>query len=222
MQKKPLVLIICGAVVIVAIVLLVIYLARGGSTDIDEIGANEKNEKKGNIELVLSAYPEDETEGSVEISIDATSSDGYEIVSITTPDGKTIGYAPDEKYTVDENGEYQFTITASDGQTLTKTIKIENISKISADNPYIPEGFRQVKGTKVDTGFVIEDNYNNQYVWVPVEDGSPERNAPSDKYIEDDDTASALNNSIAKYFGFYIAKYEASKDNENGMLGILL
>lgn len=219
MQKKPLVLIICGAVVIIAIVLLIVYLAKGGSTDIRDIAPNNESEEiNGNVELSLSAYPEEETEGTVEISINASCSDGYEIVSITTPDGKTTGYTADKKYTVEDNGEYSFTVTASNGKTATQSIKIANISKISADNPYIPEGFEHVEGTEVNTGFMIVDDYDNEYVWVPVESGSPVRNPPSEKYLEDDNSASALNNSIGKYYGFYIARFEATRDTQNGMI----
>ena len=41
MQKKPLVLIICGIVVALAIILLIIYLAKGGSTDIKDITSDD-------------------------------------------------------------------------------------------------------------------------------------------------------------------------------------
>lgn len=219
MQKKPLILIICGAIAILAVILLVVYLARGGSTDLKDITSKKEDETKVAVpEIILSSYPEEETEGSVEISIDAKiEGEENEIVSITTPDGKTTGYSSGKTFKVDDNGEYVFTVTASNGQSATKSITIDNISKISADNPYIPEGFEHVEGTEVDTGFVIEDKDGNQYVWVPVESGSPIREAPSDSYLEDDYTASGLTNSVAKYYGFYIAKYEASKGSVAGM-----
>lgn len=217
MQKK--LLIICGAIVALAIILLIVYLARGGSTSIKDItSSNKKVEEVDAPELVLTAYPEEETEGSVEISINATINGNNEIVSITTPDGKTSGYTPDKIYKVDENGEYTFTVTASNGKVATQIINIQNILKSSADNPYIPDGFKQVEGTEVATGFIIEDKGGNQYVWVPVESGAPERTAPSDKYLEDNYTASSLNNSVAKYYGFYIARYESSRDSVNGLV----
>ena len=53
MQKKPLILIICGAVAILAVVLLVIYLASGGSTDITDMASNNKQEQAETPELVL-------------------------------------------------------------------------------------------------------------------------------------------------------------------------
>ena len=217
MQKKPLVLIVCGAIVVFAIILLIIYLAKGGSTDIKDLTA-KKPENLDEPKIVLSAYPEEKTDGDVEISIDATIAAGNEISSITTPDGKTIGYSPDKKYTVKRNGDYTFTVRASNGKEATATIHIDNIVQISADNPYIPEGFKHVEGTEVETGFVIEDVGGNQYVWVPVESGTPVRTAPSDKYLEDNYTASALNNSVAKYYGFYIARYESSTETVNGIV----
>ena len=218
MQKKPLVLIICVAVVLLAIILLIVYLAKGGSTDIDAIAPNKKQENVDEPKLELSAYPLEETDGNVEISINATISAGNEIVSITTPDGKTTGYSPDKKFTVKENGDYAFTVKASNGKETTKTISIQNISRISADNPYIPEGFTHIEGTEVDTGFVIQDASGNEYVWVPVENGIPDRTPPSEKYLEDNYTASALTNSISKYYGFYIARYESSRETVNGIV----
>ena len=215
MQKKPLILIICVAVVVLAIILLVVYLAKGGSTDIKDITGSKKVQETDSPALELIAYPLEETEGSVEISAVASISGENDIVSITTPDGKTTGYVEDNKYSVSKNGEYTFTVRASNGKETTQTISVQNIITISAENPYIPEGFTHVDGTEVDTGFVIQDKSGNQYVWVPVETGTPIRTAPSDKYLEDNYTASALNNSVAKYYGFYIAKFEASKDTVN-------
>ena len=217
MQKKPIVLIICGALAVLAIVLLVVYLVSGGSTDIKNNKSDEGTDEAGIPQLTLEAYPEEETENNVEISVIATVGDGNEIVSVTTPDGRTTGYSSDKTYNVSKNGEYTFTVTASNGKTVTKTIKIENIIAISADNPYIPDGFKHIDETEVDTGFVIEDESGNQYVWVPVENGIAVREPLSDNYIEDDNTASAFTNSVAKYYGFYIARYEASKDTVNGM-----
>lgn len=219
MQKKQLILIGCGAVVILAIILLVIYLAGGGSTDIQAIKPGGQNvQEMSSPVMTLSAYPTEETEGTVEISILAEIDDGSEIVSITMPDGKTTGYSNGQKYTVKENGIYNFTVKAGNGKETTESIIIQNIITISADNPYIPSGFTHVDGTTVDTGFVIQDKSGNQYVWIPVESGIPLRNPPSEKYLEDDYTASALNNSVAKYYGFYIARYEASKDTVSGIV----
>jgi len=218
MQKKHMILIGCGAVVVFSIILLIVYLATGGSTDIKDVSGGKKVKETEKPTIALSSYPMEETEGDVTITIFAQMSDGSEIMSVTTPDGKTVGYTANTTYKVSENGIYEFTVKASNGEETTGTIDIQNIIKISADNPYIPDGFTHIEGTNVDTGFVIQDKDGNEYVWVPVETGKPIRNQPSDKYLEDDATASALTNSIAKYYGFYIARYEASKDNVNGIV----
>jgi len=42
-----------------------------------------------------------------------------------------------------------------------------NGEKASADNPVIPKGFKHLTGT-VDTGFVIQDEAGNEFVWIPV------------------------------------------------------
>lgn len=220
MKKGSVLITICIIVVIIALGLLAYYLYDEAKRKNGENTTGKTTGKISNASpiLELSSYPLDETDGDVEISIEAKMEDGSEIVSVTTPDGNTSGYTPDKTYTVDKNGEYSFTVRAANGKETTKSIDIQNITKISSDNPYIPEGFKHIEGTEVDTGFVIEDKNENQYVWVPVKSGMPERTATSDKFVEDNYTASALNNSIAKYYGFYIAKYEASKDTVNGIV----
>ncbi len=103
-----------------------------------------------------------------------------------------------------------------------KLMKIEtNID--NCKNPYIPEGFKYLEG-EWNTGFVIEDENKNQFVWVPCTNIENEENIPILKkesfknefiitYYEEDDfevfVKSCLENG-----GFYIARYEMS--NENG------
>ena len=217
MSKRPIVLIICIIIVFIAL-LLFIYLFRGGSINFTDINSKEDENISDFLEFTLDASPLEKTNGDVDINIIAKSSEENEIISITLPDGKTTGYKSDMIYSVNENGDYSFTIMANNGKTITKTITINNIISNSYDNPYIPEGFKHIDNTEVNTGFVIEDKNGNQYVWVPVKNGVTTRTAPSEKYFEDDYTSSALNNSIAKYYGFYIAKYEASRDNVNGII----
>lgn len=80
----------------------------------------------------------------------------------------------------------------------------------------MPEGFEHVEG-EVDDGYVIKDKYENQYVWVPVESGILERTTRTDRNYEDSSSsASGLVNSVAKNFGFYIARYESSAFQANG------
>lgn len=214
MQKKSLVLIICGVVVIIAIALLVVYMAKGGSTDRSIIRANTSSVQP---DAELSIDPTDTTDGTVTIYINAEIGGGNSIESIKLPNGQIVT-SEGAKYEVSKNGEYSFIIKGSNGSEVTKKITVDNITEISADSPYIPEGFTQVEDTTVETGFVIEDSKGNQFVWVPVESGSLIRNTnENDKYEEIDSTATGLYNSVAKYYGFYIARYEASKAEINGL-----
>ncbi len=87
--------------------------------------------------------------------------------------------------------------------------------------PYVPTGFTYKEGTW-DTGLVIEDNVNNEFVWVPV-DGT---DVKYEKWTEQgytynnvgitDDTLplgiTSETSQITNYGGFYIARYEAGKE----------
>lgn len=105
------------------------------------------------------------------------------------------------------------------------------------NNPVIPAGFMAINTnesswTLVDgipqgwnNGLVIQDNYGNQFVWVPV-DGT---NVKYEKWttsgvaynhadISDDIVPSGFsdNNITDKYKGFYIARYESAFDYNSG------
>lgn len=87
----------------------------------------------------------------------------------------------------------------------------------SSNKPYIPDGFTHVSGTDVETGYIIIDENDNEYVWVPVESGILTRKTARDKKYEDlDITTTGLINSVSKYHGFYIARYEASQTQYKG------
>jgi hypothetical protein len=213
MQKK-LVLIICIVVVIIALVLLAVYLMNGGSSDPSDIISSNVSINKP--EVTISQEPEDTTDSSVTIYVTASITGSDEIKSITLPN-KQVVKNDSTSYEVTKNGEYTFIITSKNGATTEKSITIDNISDISANNPYIPNGFTHIEGTEVETGYVIEDEAGNQYVWVPVETGALLRNNEgNNEFAEIDTTATALCNSVTKYYGFYIARYEASKGSQNG------
>ena len=153
--------------------------------------------------------------GKTTIYVKATISGDDTILSITLPDGKIVN-SDTAEFETEEPGEYEFTVTTNNGVVASKTITIEDLDEVSADNPYIPDGFTHVSDTDIETGFVIEDESGNQFVWVPVESGRLKRNTENDSsYEEIDSTASGLYNSVAKYYGFYIARYEASQAKYN-------
>ncbi len=97
---------------------------------------------------------------------------------------------------------------ANKKEVITEKKKIEVVSPYN--NPIIPEGFKKVETEEAsweldeegnpkgwNDGLVIEDDIGNQFVWVPCED----KKATS-------------NESIIKYSGFYIARYEAGLPEE--------
>lgn len=216
---------------VIIIVLLVVVIAigafifttitdsekSGGENNpvvVDPDGANVGDESKPI--LTLDKVFEGEYPNQVIIKVKATPNEENEIEKITLPDGTTIEGITAE-YIVEENGVYQFTVTCVDGTSETLDMEVTEIAAISANNPYIPAGFTHVEDTTVETGYTIEDEYGNQYVWIPVEDGKVIRttNLKSD-YEETSTPATALVNSVAKYYGFYLGKYEASKYELNG------
>ena len=123
-----------------------------------------------------------------------------------------------DKYMPEANGEYEFTAIAYNGEETTLIIEVTEVVEASYTNPYIPEGFEEVGGD-VETGYVIEDKFGNQYVWVPVPSGKLTRNTILDMNYEEKNTpASALVNSVAQYYGFYIGRFEASQYEKNGKI----
>ena len=108
-----------------------------------------------------------------------------------------------------ENSKIE-TITLPDGKVVTSSEAKYKVTK-NGEYSFI------VKSNKVDTGYVIQDSRGNQFVWVPVSTGSLIRNTDgNDEYAEIDNTATGLYNSVSKYYGFYIARYEASKTEIEG------
>ena len=99
----------------------------------------------------------------------------------------------------------------------------ENYENQNSKNPYIPEGFSYVEG-QWNTGFVIQDEAGNQYVWVPctnVEDEEvvklERKNLSKEPFISKD---ICINEGCEKFIlsslengGFYISRYEIGKEN---------
>ncbi len=181
----------------------------------NQVGTTEPVEEEKPI-LNLSKEFEGEYPSQVIIKVEAVAIEENPVQKIILHDGTTIEGTTAE-YIVEENGTYQFTATCADGTSDTLDIEVTEIAPISANNPYIPTGFTHVEETTVENGYTIEDEYGNQYVWIPVEDGIAKRGTRLDsKYEETSTPATALVNSVAKYYGFYLAKYEASKYEKDG------
>lgn len=92
-------------------------------------------------------------------------------------------------------------------------------------NPYIPEGFGYVEGD-VNSGFVIQDMNQNQYVWVPCTNKENEnivKLQKKDFYLQagikhydclDTEYEDFINSALING-GFYISRYEIGMENEN-------
>ncbi len=208
-------------VLIVVLAIVVIAIAGFGIAFMmnshKQNGKNPTQVNSAEIVPVLDLSIDKEEEGQKEVIItaQATTDDANGIQSITLPDGTTnrSDYAT---YKVTENGNYTFKARGNNGKTTSLSIEVKNIDKASATSPYIPKGFSHKEG-EVENGYVIEDEKGNEFVWVPVEGGKLTRNTMMDtNYEESNHTASALVNSVAQNYGFYVARYEASEYEMNG------
>lgn len=208
---------------LIIIVLIVILVAIGGLI-VKTLTTDTSNPDKGDIGeetileepiITLNKEINEENENMVIITAYASTESGDSIVEITLPDGTAV---PGETatYTVTENGTYEFSALASAGGTSTSKIEVTEIPEISATNPYVPDGFKVISDN-IEEGFVITDDFGNQYVWIPVESGKLTRKTMlSIEYLETSGTASALVNSVAKYYGFYMGRFEASQYEHEG------
>ncbi len=165
------------------------------------------------IDLNLNTEEEEQEEVTIEVKVTTDDEGGIEYIEL--PD-KTKIYSDTKEYVVKENGNYKFKAVGVNGGESSLSIEVTNIREISSNNPYIPEGFEHIGG-EVDTGFVIQDSFGNQYVWVPVPSGILTRSTMmSTDYEESNSYATALVNSVAKNYGFYIARFEASSYEADG------
>lgn len=187
-----------------------------GSGDGTQTGVVDQEEE---VKPVLTLEKNINKEGKdikVEIVVSATlDSETDYVEEIILPDGSKVT-GDSVNVTAENNGIYEFTAVTAGGEKKTESIEVTEINESSATNPYIPEGFN-VTHNVVDEGFTIEDSYGNEFVWIPVPNGKLTRNTMlSTDYEESASTASALVNSVAKYYGFYIGKYEASQYEIDG------
>lgn len=214
-------LIIVVLMVILAVVAFVAIKIMGGESAIPTLGDDKEQEDvvDGSTPVItLTLNTEEKDQDEVIISVKAVVDDEEGIESIILPD-ETVVAAEEAEFTVTENGTYTFKAISVAGIQSTSEIKVSNIRLISADNPYIPEGFSYVGG-EVKNGYTISDKAGNEYVWIPCANGIISRDRLlNSEYEETSDSASELVNSVAKYYGFYVARYEASAyDTGSGLV----
>lgn len=94
-------------------------------------------------------------------------------------------------------------------------------------NPYIPDGFKHTIG-EWNTGFVIEDENKNEFVWIPVSNRKNGENIeilkkrnfvvqPNISYYYCYEKEASYQESLKSSLqngGFYISRYEIRKDGE--------
>lgn len=198
-------------IVILLVIVVVIGLVIRNIVAVDTTNPNKPGSKteKNLISPVLN-FEKELNNGKVTIKVTAQTKDEMGIDSIILPSGSKIN-GSEATYEVEENGKYTFKAVGVNGAETEEEVEVSEIEEASAINPYIPEGFKVVGGD-VQSGLVISDDYDNQYVWVPVPSGSLTRTTIFDtNYEESDSAAQNLNNSVAKYYGFYIGRFEASE-----------
>lgn len=127
-----------------------------------------------------------------------------------------------------------------------KDINIAKESETSYNSPIIPKGFKTVETDSAswkkneegivkgwNNGLVIEDEVGNQFVWIPVKNideftfkegyfGGEEQNYliecdESDNTEKGTEESKAMYESVKKYQGFYISRFEAGMINEKNL-----
>ena len=104
------------------------------------------------------------------------------------------------------------------GDSIIESIRTEwqdTISKVKYGVP-IPKGFTYKEGTK-DTGLVIQDSNDNEFVWVPATESTYRKDTSFRSFNNfepkgDDSLPNGITDETAdvvKYGGFYIGRYEA-------------
>ncbi len=214
-DKKSRIIILVLVVALVLIIGLIIGILMSDSSVDSEKGGNTPDVYVEEPIITLNKEINEEDDSIVTITAYASTENEEEITCILLPDGTEVPGAT-ATYTVTENGVYIFEATSISGGTAVAEVEVTEIPEISAANPYVPKGFTVISDN-VDEGFVVADEFDNQYVWVPVESGKLKRETMLDiNYEESSGSASALVNSVAKYYGFYIGRFEASQYEHDG------
>ena len=143
-----------------------------------------------------------------------------------------------EKIVLEAENDITFEVSEGTGELIIRVLNIAtpNVYSTNYVNPLIPEGYKHICG-EWNNGFVIERcSDGSQFVWIPV--GSLSSNGTLDgehfsekfgrrNYIMNNNARfseefdEALNNemleqleSVKKYGGFYISRYNISKSSE--------
>ena len=116
----------------------------------------------------------------------------------------------------ENNTEYKWFSEVTDGATKkSESVRSEWKEKIAeeVEGVPVPKGFTYKEGTK-DTGLVIKDDNDNEFVWVPATESTyvKDTSLRGIKPTGDDTLPMGITDEtadIVKYGGFYIGRYEA-------------
>ena len=136
-----------------------------------------------------------------------------------------VGFITKNTAKQEEDYEKYKKIADSQNQRYQEIVKTIEVNLENCKNPYIPDGFSYVEG-EWNTGFVIEDEKQNQFVWVPCtnkgnEEGIPVlekakfkiNNTNWSNCYEEEDYEEFLMSSLENG-GFYISRFEVGKEEE--------
>lgn len=145
---------------------------------------------------------------------------------------KSINFSMNNRTTNQTNAINQNTIDNTINQTTRPKEEIEGeieFVEISEGKEIpVPPTFKYIEG-EIDTGAVIEDEEGNQFIWVPVNEEIKYERILFNHNGEDIDTEELkklnlndincynkeFDKSVEKYNGFYIARFEAGKEEGN-------
>ena len=115
----------------------------------------------------------------------------------------------------ENNTEYKWFSEVTGNTSNSETVKEEWKNTIASveDGVPIPKGFKYKEGTK-DTGLVIKDDNDNEFVWVPATESTYAKDTSFDGVTPtgDDTLPNGITDEtedVVKYGGFYIGRYEA-------------
>ena len=116
----------------------------------------------------------------------------------------------------ENNTEYKWFSEVTDGATKkSESVRSEWKEKIAeeVEGVPVPKGFTYKEGTK-DTGLVIKDDKDNEFVWVPATESTYRKDTSFQGTTPtgDDTLPNGITDETAdvvKYGGFYIGRYEA-------------
>lgn len=209
--------VITVAVIIFFVVIITAILVTSYIKSKKEIEGNNKIANNAIPEVELSLNTLEPNQERVFINVKITTTDPEGLAKIVIPGLEEIlikeenQQAYETTFGANLNAIYEIQAYGKNGVYGSDRIQVSNIKAFTSTEPYIPEGFTKVGDSEVSTGLVVRDSRNNEYVWIPVPGGQLTRNRQDSdvRYYETDSEYFQFVNSVGKYQGFYLSRYEA-------------